>query len=419
MQSLEFNTRNHDLKTVAGGRSLLRPLYTDDTETVTNLRRPVDRSRFFTNYTELVSAVNNLEVLLVERDQSADIRGSVKAPSSLLKPGDVLRSADIKRLIETDQPAGARLETMVGLVRHRRTRLAQTEDWWERFSDRNYFTENIFETDPTEQIVIGQDQIEPVTIYNFGEKLRKSHLVGLIGAVSVMSTFTDGYSRAHTPYIVVHDAFKPHHFARSGQTERAAGRAWAGEPFIEARRSALSTGPKGSMGQPWTAQLVAHELSHQIDNAVSSNYADFNSYFHYVDEDGDGLVDYVKPTTDFARAYSERELSLSEPVRDYGYTNGAEDLATVAEEVPFGGRVDRLREDAYREIVEAFKDISRKKYGEMQPLPDILKVEISRGGEVKLPLAPSLARPIQIRVDEANDSIARGFLRKILGVNNT
>jgi len=412
MHTLEFNTENQELKTVSGvEQSLYRSNLPGSSATLE--KQPVDRSRFFTNTPELFVAVNSLSTLLVGKDERADSRSVIKAPSSLMQIGDQLTSEDIQALRLTNSAIGTRLDTLSTNGRNKRAIQAQSEDWWSRFSDTQYFSHNVFHNDPTEQLIIGQDQIEPVTIYNFGEKLRKRHIEGIVGAVAAMSAMTDGYTRAISPYIVIHDAFLSQYFEQSKTHDKAAGRAWLGEPFIEARRSSFDGSAKGSVGQPWVSQLIGHEISHQIDEATSSKSPDFNSYFHYVDTDSDGLVDYIKPTKSFASEYDTHEIQSSVPVRKYGYTNGAEDLATVGEELPFGGYVDTLRRNAYMEIVEAFKEKSQKKYGDMQPMPEKLKVEIARGGEIKLPVAPALARPIEVRVENANDGLVNNLLRKI------
>jgi len=411
MQSLEFNTHNQQLKSVpTSERNLRRSLLRGSSELE---REPVDRSKFFTNDAELDTAVNGLATLFVDKDAQADSRGVLNAPSSLIEPGDELYYSDIQAIVASNKPIGTRLDRMVANARSQRKNQAQSEDWWDLFSDENYFSHNVFQQDPTEQITIGRDQIEPVTIYNFGEKLRRRHIEGVIGAVAAMSVMTDGYTRALTPYIVVHDAFKEQYFQQSKSFDRAAGRAWQGEPFIEARRSSFDGASTGSVGQSWVSQLIGHEISHQIDEAVSAGYPEFSSYFHYIDTNRDGLIDYVKPRSSFSSEYAQHHINTSRPVRQYGYTNSTEDLATVGEEVPFGGDVDTLRHDAYMKVIEAFKEKGHKKHGEMQPLPDKLKVEITRGGEMTLPVAPSLANPIRIRVE--NDNIGRigGFLKQI------
>jgi|GEM_PF-3123087 len=403
MQSFEFNTHSQQLKSVpTNERNLRRSLLRGSSELE---REPVDRSKFFTNDAELDTAVNGLTTLFVDEDAPADSRGILNAPSSLIEPGDELYYGDIQAIVASNKPIGTRLDRMVANARSQRKNQAHSEDWWDRFSDEENFTHNVFQGDPTEQITIGRDQIEPVTVYNFGEKLRKRHIESVIGAVAAMSVMTDGYTRALTPYIVIHDAFKSEYFEQSQSFDKAAGRAWMGEPFIEARRSSFDSSSTGSVGQSWVSQLIGHEISHQIDEEASANYPDFNSYFHYIDTNRDGLIDYVKPRSSFASDYEEHHINSSRPVRQYGFTNSTEDLATVGEELPFGGDVDQLRKDAYMKVIEAFKEKSFKKHGEMQPLPEQLKVEITRGGEINLPVATSLSTPIRIRVE--NDGIGR------------
>ena len=412
MQSFEFDTHTQQLTpAINSEQSRFRSLFPRGSSELE--RQPVDRTKFFTNDAELDAAVNGLATMIVDRNEPADSRGAIKASSSIIKPGDELFAADIQSILETNNTVAIRLNALAKNARYQRSNQAQSEDWWSRFADTQHFSQNVFEQDPTEQIIIGRDQIEPVTVYNFGEKLRKGHIQSVLGAVAAMSTLTDGYTRALSPYIVIHDAFLAQHFAQSNTFDKAAGRAWLGEPFIEARRSTFDANAKGSRGQTWVSQLIAHEISHQIDEDASPNYPDFNSYFHYIDENGDGLVDYVKPRASFASDYDQPDLTASRPVRQYGFTNSTEDLATVGEEVPFGGDVDRLRKDAYMEVIEAFKEKGAKKYGDMQPLPEKLKVEIARGGEINLPVATALSTPIRLRVENTNAGRVHDFLKQI------
>jgi hypothetical protein len=414
MQPLEFNTHSKELNASPiteqkQFRSLVSHGLPPEQET-----QPVDRSKFFIDDTELQTVINGLQVLLVDRQQPADTRATLQVPSAILQPGDTLLDTDIQAILDIDEKLGLRLSGLVDVIRSQRAQQAETEDWWSRFASEKHFTHNVFQTDPTEQIIIGRDQIEPVTVYNFGEKLRKNHIEGVVGAVAAMSVLTDGYSRALSPYIVIHDAFTSQHFQHTNTTDQPAARAWLGEPFIEVRRSALDSDTIGSNGQSWVSQLIAHEISHQIDEEVSSNYPDFSRYFHYVDKNGDGLIDYVKPTESFATQYEQQDIDASRPVKSYGYTNSIEDLATVGEEVPFGGNVDQLRKDAYMEVIEAFKQKGAQKYGDMQQLPEDITVEIARGGELQLPVAASLLQPIRIRVENTRTGLINDFFRRIL-----
>jgi len=411
MQSFEFDTDSQQLKPVpTSERGFVRSLLRGSSELE---KQPVDRTKFFTTEIELNTAVNGLATMFVDKNEPADNRGVLKAPSSLIEPGDELLSHDIQEIIEANGSVSDRLNRMVTNARIYRKSQALTENWWHRFSDDTSFSYNVFKHDPTEQITIGRDQIEPVTVYNFGEKLRKRHVESVIGAVAAMSAMTDGYTRALTPYIVIHDAFKEQYFQQGKRFDKAAGRAWLGEPFIEARRSSFDGSVPGSAGQSWVSQLIGHEISHQIDEEVSAHYPEFNSYFHYIDENHDGLIDYVKPLSSFASEYTQHHINTSRPVRQYGYTNSTEDLATVGEEVPFGGAVDALRKDAYMKVIEAFKEKSYIKHGDMQPLPQQLKVEVARGGEINLPVAAALSTPIRIRVENTAAGRVNDFFKQI------
>jgi hypothetical protein len=398
MQNLEFNTRTKELKSISDGeRHSFQRGFLQGAASLEH--QPVDRTKFFTNDTELEAAINGLSTVFVGKDDDADTRGVLDASASLIRLGDELQSSEVQAIVEADEAIGVRLDDLVTNARTQRHHQAHSEDWWDRFSDEKHFSHSVFLSDPTEQIVIGRDQIEPVTVYNFGEKLHRSHIESVIGAVAAMSVLTDGYTRALTPYIVIHEAFLNQHFQQSNTVDKPAARAWLGEPFIEARRSTFDTPIEGSRGQSWVSKLIAHEISHQIDEEVSPSYPDFSNYFHYIDENGDGLIDYVKPLSSFASVYNQDELSTSLPVNPYGFTNSAEDLATVGEEVAFDGYVDPLRRDAYMKVIEAFKQKGAMKYGEMQPMPESLKVEVARGGEIQLPVAAALSRPIQIRLE--------------------
>lgn len=372
-----------------------------------------DRSKFFTSNSQLRDIVHALPIQLVEHDQPADVRSYVTRHSSLPEAGATLPYDELANSVAHHPKTAQRVADLVNTGRSNRQRLGGTQNWWDYYHYRDRASANLFDNDPTEQITIGQDQIEPVTIYNFSHEMTRTHIKDIMGGIAVMSALTEGHSRAITPYIIVHDAFKPFYFKQNQRHSLPAGIAPRGQPFIELRRSAFD-GQRGSVGQPWLAQLYAHEQSHQIDYERSPNFPDFSNSFHYADTNGDGLIDYAKPHPKVAKQYDSATVMASSPSRDYGFTNGYEDFATVGEELPFGGEVDQIRRDKYIEIIEEFVKKSKRKHGAMTPLPERLNVEVARGAEIKLPLAEALRDPIRIRVGDNNGSGLQRTIDRIL-----
>ena len=372
-----------------------------------------DRSKFFTSSSQLRDAVHALPIQLVEHDQPADVRSYVTRDSSLPEIGTTLPYEELAGNVAHHPVTAQRIADLVQTGRVNRQRLGGTQNWWDYYHYREHADSNLFDNDPTEQITIAQDQIEPVTIYNFSHEMTRTHIKDIVGGIAVMSALTEGYSRAITPYIIVHDAFKQFYFAQTRTHSLPAGIAPRGQPFVELRRSAFD-GHWGSVGQSWLAQLYAHEQSHQIDHDHSPNFPDFSNSFHYADTNGDGLIDYAKPRRKVAQQYDSATVMASSPLRNYGFTNGYEDFATVAEELPFGGHVEQIRRDKYMEIIDEFIKKSRRKHGEMTPLPDKLNVEVARGAEIQLPLAQALRDPIRIRVGDNNGSALQRTIDRIL-----
>ena len=363
---------------------------------------PAQRDGYFTDNRQLRYAINRLPIELTDGENEAD--RSIRAPRrELMLPTNEFLSPELLALIkQRDYQFAKNLITTIGVAKRRRFLEARQQAWWYDYRDTEFYSRDIFASDPTETYTIVADDDPVMKIYNFAAPLPQTDVAKLVSGMAVMSHYTEGFSRDLVPNVVVHDAFRPFYDRRSGQWLSVEGDAPYGAPVINVSRDAR--GYPGSVGQSWLEQVYTHEVSHQIDEAVGRRNT-FRQYFDYKDSDRDGIIDAAPPKRSHAQhhAYDERTILSSQPNRAYGYENACEDLAVTGEEVPFGGRSDLPRKDAYNAVIANYIDRSRQHARAVpKPLPRDIMATRATGADMTMPSAPALESPLRIHVERPN-----------------
>ncbi len=408
-------------------------------EKVTN--ENADRSEFVLNPQQLNDRIENHPVEIVESIEEA--QKTIWLPSAIgrrykLPESRPIEAEAVNILADSDLKARRALRDGIREVRSELKSEALDEVWWLSFADKRHYLRNPFEKDPTEQFVI-YDGTVPLNIYNFARPLAKWQLAKIAQTFNLMSQLTNGYANKIVPNLVIHDAFADSYFRRTNSFQQPAGQAWQGKPFIEVHPSVFSYGrheAKGSQSQTWLEQVVVHEIMHQLDFEADNDKSLFEDYFHYIDVNGDRIIDKIKPRdalvanngstpgrrNNLNSIYGEKAVRISAPHRDYGFTGAVEDLPVASEEAAFGGEIDSLRRDAFihvlqrlvvasdNELAETF-DREHPDYERLASfapgdhpivvsavgLPSV-RIEKRIGSTIQLPVIESLNQPIKVLV---------------------
>lgn len=402
---------------------------------------PANRENFFLNAKQLSGIVSEMDVEITDEGDAAhhlwlpytNMSRRLDIPANRQLSGEAV---DV--LTRHDPGASRALRHGIRSAKSAVIQQASESAWWLTYANKNEYSHNPFEQDPTEQYVIHLPGAD-VNIYNFAGSMSKAELAEITHAIYLTSQLTNGLSARLVPNVVIHNAFIPRYFDRDNRVMRPDGQAWQGKPFIEINGTVLGTrgyGDRGSLGQSWLERVAVHELTHQVDDVTDDGTPSFKQYFKYVDTDGDHLIDQIKPRETIVRlrqvnhrskrglieVYGEKAVKASAPYRDYGYTNATEDLTVTSEEAAFGGIVDAIRRDAFIDVLQkfviAFDNSLGAKLGPSHP--DYLRlvskdindhpiavpvdqsgqVDIERrtGSEVILPTVDILQAPLKVSV---------------------
>lgn len=383
----------------------------------TENRAPVDRTTFATTEDEIKDVVSQQGfAIAAPEEQGYGLRLPAKVLRELISiPGKQPDIHNVYAMAQENSRRGAAMRRALNTVQAMAQEEAIANAWWLAYTDKEIYTHNPMESDPTEQFIIGVGTGQPVNVYNFCNPLTANHLYSIARSTELLSQVTNGYSKLLAPNVIVHSAFAAQYFEQDNSWQRPAGQAYEGLPFTELDRDSMDHDAAGSVDQTWTERTQAHELSHHIDYTLNPDKDDFEDYFEYIDHEQDGVIDKVRPryrrgmrvktSNRTIDTYCTDTINNSEPIRDYGYSGASEDLAVTSEEVVFGGTADPLRRDAYISVLQDFIHDFGKRFGTNNEAiaytisqPHFLHIEHRTGSEIVMPAMRQLKEPIKIYV---------------------